>query len=111
MANPFDVRLATRSDEEQVAATITLAFSADPIVRWIFPNPLLRLRTFMKLVGLYGGRAVGRLEPGRLDVIAEHLLYFRDRIGKGHRTASLLGNPDQLFPESGGDADADVFEI
>ena len=68
MANPFDIRLATRSDEEQVAATITLAFSADPIVRWIFPNPLMRLRTFMKLVGLYGGRA---LDHGSAHVIGD----------------------------------------
>jgi len=68
MANPFDIRLATRSDEEQVAATITLAFSADPVVRWIFPNPLLRLRTFIKLVGLYGGRA---LDHGSAHVIGD----------------------------------------
>ncbi len=68
MANPFDIRLAIRSDEEQVAATITLAFSADPIVRWIFPNPLMRLRTFMKLVGLYGGRA---LDHGSAHVIGD----------------------------------------
>ena len=68
MANPFDIRLATRSDEEQVAATITLAFCADPVVRWIFPNPLMRLRTFMKLVGLYGGRA---LDHGSAHVIGD----------------------------------------
>ncbi len=68
MFDPLEIRVATRPDEEQVAATITLAFSADPIVRWIFPNPLLRLRTFMKLVGLYGGPA---LDHGSAHVIGD----------------------------------------
>jgi GNAT superfamily N-acetyltransferase len=69
MPASLSIRLATRSEEEQVAATITLAFSADPIVCWIFPNPLLRLRTFMKLVGLYGGQA---LDHGSAHVIGDY---------------------------------------
>lgn len=78
-----DIRTATRAEEEQVAATITLAFSEDPIVRWVMPNPLVRMRTFMKLVGLYGGRA---LDHGTAHVI-------------GDFAAVALWLPPQVEPE------------
>ncbi len=52
-----EIRIASWSDEEDIAAVITLAFCADPMVEWIFPNPRHRMSNLMRLVGLHGGRA------------------------------------------------------
>jgi GNAT superfamily N-acetyltransferase len=57
MATSDDVWIASRSDEDDVSAVITLAFCADPMVQWIWPNPRHRMTTFMRLVPLYGGPA------------------------------------------------------
>ena len=49
-----------RSGEADVARsidTIVLGFSADPVARWLFPEPRQFLGTFPTLTRLFGGRA------------------------------------------------------
>jgi ribosomal protein S18 acetylase RimI-like enzyme len=48
---------ATWADRNQVAAALTLAFTADPVERWAFPNPHRYMSTFPNFVILYGGKA------------------------------------------------------
>lgn len=52
-----DTRLATRPDKDRVAATMALAFSADPVARWAWPDPLQYLSVFVPLVTLFGGKS------------------------------------------------------
>ncbi len=52
------VRKAEASDRQAVLDTITLAFAADPLMRWIFPNGADYMASFRELVNLYAGVSV-----------------------------------------------------
>jgi ribosomal protein S18 acetylase RimI-like enzyme len=47
----------TASDEQRAIDVIVLAFSADPAVRRMFPDPTQYLRNFPKFVKAFGGKA------------------------------------------------------
>jgi ribosomal protein S18 acetylase RimI-like enzyme len=51
------VKTATASDEAPAIAVVVLAFSADPAVRWTWPDPQQYLRHFPGLVQAFGGNA------------------------------------------------------
>ena len=53
------IRVAGSSDRERAIDAIVLAFSADPIARWSWPDPHVYLRTFPAFVQAFGGRAIG----------------------------------------------------
>ena len=52
------IQSATTADEAAVIAVITLTFSTDPVVRWIYPNPQQYLMAMPLLVKAVGGKAV-----------------------------------------------------
>lgn len=47
----------TESDEASAIHTVVLAFSADPIVRWTWPDPQQFLKHFPLFVTAFGGKA------------------------------------------------------
>jgi hypothetical protein len=51
------VKSATESDQQQVIATIVLAFDADPMVRWMYQQPSQYLTSWPDFVQAFGGRA------------------------------------------------------
>ena len=51
------VKTVTRSDEQQAIDVIVLAFSIDPVVRWLYPDPNQYLINFPELVKVFCGRA------------------------------------------------------
>jgi hypothetical protein len=51
------INVGTASDEQHVIDVIALAFSADPAVRRMFPDPTQYLRNFPKFVKAFGGKA------------------------------------------------------
>ena len=51
------IKIATASDEQQTIDVIVLAFSADPICRWMYPDPRQYLINFPDFVRAYGGKA------------------------------------------------------
>jgi ribosomal protein S18 acetylase RimI-like enzyme len=51
---------AKASEQDQAISTLVMAFSADPVVRWVFPEPNQYLTYFTELVPLFGGAAFGR---------------------------------------------------
>jgi GNAT superfamily N-acetyltransferase len=53
----LEIRLVTRSDKDRFEAAMTMAFIADPVVRWAWPDPLQYINTFMPLVTLFGGKS------------------------------------------------------
>ena len=57
MSTPI-IRSATASDEAAIIAAVTLAFSTDPVVRWIYPNLQQYLTAMPLLVKAVGGKAV-----------------------------------------------------
>lgn len=58
-------------DQAVMENVITLAFSADPIVRWSFPDPSTYLAVMPRIVRYFGGRAL------------EHGSAWRSRDGRG----------------------------
>jgi len=51
------IKTATASDQDHTIATVVLAFSADPMARWSYPDPHEYLRYFPDLVRALGGKA------------------------------------------------------
>ena len=56
MTSP-SIRSATASEKQRAVSTIVTAFSADPIARWVFPDPHQYLTYFTEFVPLFGGGA------------------------------------------------------
>lgn len=55
-ANRF-VKTGTLSVRSQVVDVILLAFSTDPVARWVYPNSQQYLDTFPNFIRLFGGKA------------------------------------------------------
>jgi GNAT superfamily N-acetyltransferase len=51
------VHTAGPSDNKRVIDVLILAFSADPAVRWTWPDPQQYLKTFPEFIMTFGGRA------------------------------------------------------
>ena len=51
------VKSANAEDEALLAGVLTLAFMSDPVMRWLWPNPLDYLTNYPLLVSCFGGRA------------------------------------------------------
>jgi ribosomal protein S18 acetylase RimI-like enzyme len=47
-------------EQPRAVATLTLAFSADPVMRWLWPDAHRYLRYWPRFVGAMGGEAFGR---------------------------------------------------
>ena len=47
----------TDADREATFATLTLAFAADPVMRWMFPNGKQYCDVFADFMGIFGGLA------------------------------------------------------
>ena len=58
MAQP-NVRTLTPAEEARAIDTIVLAFSADPVARWAWPDSHTYLRTMSTFTKAFGGRAFG----------------------------------------------------
>jgi GNAT superfamily N-acetyltransferase len=54
---PIDVQIAGAAEKRSVIDTIVLAFAADPIIRWLFPDPSTFRNDFPEFVDAYGGNA------------------------------------------------------
>ena len=52
-----DVSIATKSEQESVLAALSLAFSADPGIRWYFTAPPRYSTYFPEFTKAYGGKA------------------------------------------------------
>jgi GNAT superfamily N-acetyltransferase len=50
-------RSVARPDQDRLAAAMTVAFCADPLARWAWPDPLQFVTIFMPLVTRFGGKA------------------------------------------------------
>lgn len=51
------INKATEYDVEQIVNSIVLAFSADPVVRWMYPSPQQDLESFPNFIRAFGGKA------------------------------------------------------
>lgn len=50
-------KIADHSEAEAVLSGLTLGFSADPFMRWLYPEPDAFLKHFPRVMNFFGGRA------------------------------------------------------
>lgn len=81
---PNDVPTDVVLDEGQAVATLVMAFSADPVVRWLYPEPARYLAFFPQLARLLGGDA---FVAGTAEV------------AQGHAGTALWVSPDSHLDE------------
>ena len=51
------IRTAEGTEAERAVTTLMMAFAADPVMRWLWPEADAYLRNFPRLVRAFGGRA------------------------------------------------------
>lgn len=78
--------IVSRSDADQVLSGLTLGFAADPLIRWIYPEPEAFLAHFPRVADLFGGRAF------------EHGAAYRNE----DFTATALWLPPGIHPDEDG---------
>lgn len=82
------IRTASLADQAAIIQSLTLAFSADPAVRWTWPEPDAFMTWFPRFIKAFGGHAFGH---GTAYTVA------------GHRGAALWLPP-------GGQSDDEVID-
>ena len=58
-----EVNVEPTTDEDRAIATLTMAFSDDPVARWAFRDPGVYLTYWPQLVRVFGGARSGRARP------------------------------------------------
>ena len=69
-------RIADQTEAEKVLSGLTLGFSADPFVRWLYPDPDAFLKHFPRVINLYGGRAFDHGAAHRNDEFTAAALWL-----------------------------------
>jgi hypothetical protein len=64
------IKPVAQSDQPSVIATLVSAFIADPVERWLYPQPLAYLTEFPTFVAAFGGEAFERETVWSLDDFA-----------------------------------------
>jgi GNAT superfamily N-acetyltransferase len=77
--DPF-IKTAKESDQDQVIASIVLAFSSDPAVRWMYPDPHQFLSSFPDFVRAFGGKAFEHGTAHYIDGFIGAALWFPPNI-------------------------------
>jgi len=103
------------SGRASVFATLVLAFAADPVERWLYPEPEQYLADFPRFLAAFGGRAFGERTVWRLGEFSAVALWLPpgteadgDAIvaalaetveeGKHDDTFAVLGQMDAAHP-------------
>ena len=68
--------IAPATDRQRTIATLTTAFAADPIVRWVYRDPHIYLTHFPELIRLFGGRAFDHGTAHSVDDFAGAALWL-----------------------------------
>ena len=72
------------ADIERAVAVIVLAFSADPVARWAYPNSRQYVALFPDLVRAFGGRAFTRGTARHINAFAGAALWLTPGIDPDH---------------------------
>jgi GNAT superfamily N-acetyltransferase len=70
------VETASSGDEAAAIATLTLAFAADPMTRWSWPDPRTYLEVFPKAARAFGGAAFQKGSAHRIEGCAGVTLWL-----------------------------------
>ena len=99
-----NIRTATIDDQHPTVSTIVLAFSADPVARWVFRNPQIFYDTFPKFVRAFAGNAFEHGSAYRTDEYEGAALWLppdvhpdEERVGELLQQAVPEANQGEVF--------------
>ena len=75
------VKETAPSEAERAVAVIVLAFAADPVARWSYPDPAQYLEYFPAVVRAFGGRAFARGTGYHVEGFAGAALWLPPGVG------------------------------
>jgi len=85
------IKTATNSDEAAVFDALSLAFCADPVMRWLYPHPSKFLKHFPELMKHFGGKAFPNTSAHFVDGFVGAALWLPPGVAfDGEAIASLL---------------------
>lgn len=99
------VKTGMIADENAIIDVITLAFSTDPVFRWLYPDPHRFLENFPTFARAYGGRAFEHGSADYADGYSGAPLWLPPDV---HSDDEALG---KLLERSAGDRKSDVLAI
>jgi GNAT superfamily N-acetyltransferase len=70
------IRTATIADQKYIIASLVLAFSNDPVARWMYPDPYQYLTHFPRFVQTFGGKAFTQETTYCIDGYTGAALWF-----------------------------------
>jgi len=70
------IKTATSSDEAAISDALTLAFAADPVMRWLYPHPGKFLKHFPELMRHFGANSFANASAHYVDGFAGAALWL-----------------------------------
>jgi ribosomal protein S18 acetylase RimI-like enzyme len=90
MATEQQVKVSPTSEEDRAIATITMAFSNDPVARWFLPEANLYLTYWPQVVKAFGGAAFGERTADSVDDCGGVALWLPPDVGPDEETMGEL---------------------
>ena len=67
-------------EQQRVLETLVLAFTADPVIRWLYPEARQYLKDFPGFLAAFGGKAFAERTVWRLGAFAAVALWLPPRV-------------------------------
>ena len=93
------ITIGSTTEQDRATAVITMAFSDDPIVRWVFPQPHQYLTYWPRLVGGFAGRAFANGTAYHAEPFCGVALWLPPGVGPDEEAMS--GVLEESIPDSG----------
>jgi len=96
------VEVIEAAERQRGVATLTLAFAADPIMRWVWPDPYRYATYWPRIAEAYGGRAFDQGTAHALDDFAGVALWLPSGVEPDEATFGELiveSVDDQILPD------------
>jgi len=84
------VDLIAATDQQRGIATLTLAFSSDPVMRWAWPDPGRYLTYWPRFARAFGGQAFGEGTAYGLQDCLAVALWMRPGVGPDEETVMAV---------------------
>jgi ribosomal protein S18 acetylase RimI-like enzyme len=84
------VKETAPSEAQRAVATLVLAFSADPVSRWAYPDPAQYLAHFPAVVQAFGGRAFAGGTGHQVDDFAGAALWLPPGVGLDEEAMAVI---------------------
>jgi GNAT superfamily N-acetyltransferase len=84
------ITIGSTTEEDRATAVITMAFSGDPVVRWVFPQAHQYLRFWPRFVSHFGGRAFENGTAHQAERFCGVALWLPPGVGPDEEAMSAL---------------------